>query len=417
MTRSNSIPCVHCCSKHGLGEHDFDAEITRDAFELRSELRVVFADHEPLLAKEASTEVVCHSTSTRPGLDSKRGSRRLWRVRLGCLVSTVVGFREQQHPLFSDARYHRTMANRILLLPLLMCFLNIASAQQVVWQINDSGTTTMTPTVVAGTMEVFISGNGNLLPSNALPTDMVAVLNSPNVQNATVSVQLGSMFTFSSSSDNPVPGELTLTGSAGSVLDWEVNANGSAPVDDHEVFPPGVFPYVSAFSYDTMALGVPGGLNETVYPAISFSTDVDGQLFQSTNAPTVTIKGASFIRCKSGRNFRNRTPLVIRLGPRSRKCKHNETDPSREDVPEAQLSLRQSRLHRRSPDFSPDLQRTVRSSEVVVATEQLQVVFKGPLLPSVARCSPMQVGGALANRQVEPFNERGVQLARIFGVL
>ena len=66
-------------------------------------------------------------------------------------------------------------------------------------------------------------------------------------------------------------------------------------------------------------------------------------------------------------------------------------------------------LHRRSPDLAPEPQRAVRSEEVVVTAEELNVLAK-LVFTSRVRCRPtVQVSRALTNRQVEALDERRVQ--------
>ena len=52
-----------------------------------------------------------------------------------------------------------------------------------------------------------------------------------------------------------------------------------------------------------------------------------------------------------------------------------------EDLPERQPSGGQSRLHGRCPDLESEFQRPVRPYEVVIAANQLEVIFE-VLLPS-----------------------------------
>ena len=59
-----------------------------------------------------------------------------------------------------------------------------------------------------------------------------------------------------------------------------------------------------------------------------------------------------------------------------------------ENVPEGKASFGQTRLHGQSSDFATELQGQVRSDEVVMATEQLQMVFQAVPLPRMTARPP-----------------------------
>ncbi len=70
----------------------------------------------------------------------------------------------------------------------------------------------------------------------------------------------------------------------------------------------------------------------------------------------------------------------------------------REDIAERQLFPSQSSLHGRGSDFAPKLQSTMRPEKVVMASQQLQMIFQ-PLRPSSVTEGPTpQVGRALSDR-------------------
>lgn len=76
--------------------------------------------------------------------------------------------------------------------------------------------------------------------------------------------------------------------------------------------------------------------------------------------------------------------------------------------------LHQTGLHRWRPSFAAEPQRPVWSDEVIVAPHELDMAAKLVCATSVARRAPAQVRRRLTNREVEAFNERGVQG---FGIL
>lgn len=83
--------------------------------------------------------------------------------------------------------------------------------------------------------------------------------------------------------------------------------------------------------------------------------------------------------------------LVTRQRSRPDNGKTGRGMARREDVPEAQLPLRESRLHRRRPHHLPESQRAVRLHEVIEAAEELQVVVQRPPLARVTRGAVLTV--------------------------
>ena len=88
-----------------------------------------------------------------------------------------------------------------------------------------------------------------------------------------------------------------------------------------------------------------------------------------------------------------------------------------EDVSKGEPSRGQTGLHSRSSDLTSELQSSVRSDEVVVATEQLQVLIKPLRRASVGKCSSRKVCRALPDRQIQPLDERRVPCRRVLGVV
>jgi hypothetical protein len=104
---------------------------------------------------------------------------------------------------------------------------------------------------------------------------------------------------------------------------------------------------------------------------------------------------------KAGGCFRN--PVLLssegnhKVVVRSRMCRTNEDANGFyemqehrmgcEDIAERQAFLGQACLHCRSPDFTAKLQRTVRSEEFVMASQQLQMVLKSLRAASVTKAA------------------------------
>ena len=88
-----------------------------------------------------------------------------------------------------------------------------------------------------------------------------------------------------------------------------------------------------------------------------------------------------------------------------------------EDLPERQPPRGQSSLHRRRPGFPPELQRPMRSDEVVITAQQLQVVLECLLRACVAWRPPTQLRRPLTNCEGEPLDKRRVQCRRVLGVI
>jgi hypothetical protein len=63
----------------------------------------------------------------------------------------------------------------------------------------------------------------------------------------------------------------------------------------------------------------------------------------------------------------------------------------REDIAERQPFFGQACLHGRSSDFTSKLQRTMRSEEVVMASQQLKVIFQTLGTASVTEAAAAQV--------------------------
>jgi hypothetical protein len=153
-------------------------------------------------------------------------------------------------------------------------------------------------------MEVFISGNGDLLPSGALPPDLLAVASSNDVQFADTSVSFSDDMNFSSYSGSFTDQDLALISTQGTVLTYEINATGGVSDSGLSCFDSaGDSEYVARFSYDTSAIGIPSGLNETSYPLISFSIVFDDIEFLALPTALITIKnnaGQDFVKFSSG---------------------------------------------------------------------------------------------------------------------
>ena len=88
-----------------------------------------------------------------------------------------------------------------------------------------------------------------------------------------------------------------------------------------------------------------------------------------------------------------------------------------EDVSKGEPSRGQTGLHGRSSDLTSELQSSVRSDEVVIATEQLQVLIKPLRRASVGKRSSRKVCRALPDGQIQPLDERRVQCRGVLGVI
>ena len=103
----------------------------------------------------------------------------------------------------------------------------------------------------------------------------------------------------------------------------------------------------------------------------------------------------------------------------ARPTEHENLDPRpqrnrrrQEDVSKGEPSRRQTSLHSRSSDLTSELQSSVRSDEVVIATEQLQVLIEPLRRASVGKRSSRKVCRALPDGQIQPLDERRVQCRR-----
>ncbi len=89
----------------------------------------------------------------------------------------------------------------------------------------------------------------------------------------------------------------------------------------------------------------------------------------------------------------------------------------KEDVSKGEPSRGQTGLHSRSSDLTSELQSSVRSDEVVIATEQLQVLIEPLRRASVGKRSSRKVCRALPDGQIQPLDERRVQCRGVLGVI
>ena len=80
-----------------------------------------------------------------------------------------------------------------------------------------------------------------------------------------------------------------------------------------------------------------------------------------------------------------------------------------EDVSKGEPSRGQTGLHSRSSDLTSELQSSVRSDEVVIATEQFHVLIELLRRASVGKRSSRKVCRALPDGQIQPLDERRVQ--------
>jgi hypothetical protein len=76
----------------------------------------------------------------------------------------------------------------------------------------------------------------------------------------------------------------------------------------------------------------------------------------------------------------------------------------RKDIAERQPLFGKTCLHRRSSDFGSKLQSTVGSEEIVMASQQLQMVFPQLRTARMKKAPTTQVGRALPDGQVQSFN-------------
>src|SRR5262245_55297409 len=58
----------------------------------------------------------------------------------------------------------------------------------------------------------------------------------------------------------------------------------------------------------------------------------------------------------------------------------------------------------------------MRPDEIVIAAEQLNVIFETFLPAGLTDRSPPQIGRALSDREIQPLNERGVQFHGVLRV-
>ncbi len=89
--------------------------------------------------------------------------------------------------------------------------------------------------------------------------------------------------------------------------------------------------------------------------------------------------------------------------------KYVETGRRREDVAPVHWRTHQTGLHRWRPGLSTELQRPVRPDEIVIAAQEVDVPAELVGATGVAGRATAQVRRALANREVEALDERGVQ--------
>ncbi len=80
-----------------------------------------------------------------------------------------------------------------------------------------------------------------------------------------------------------------------------------------------------------------------------------------------------------------------------------------EDVSKGEPSRGQTGLHSRSSDLTSELQSSVRSDEVVIATEQFHGLIEPLRRASVGKRSSRKVRRALPDGQIQPLDERRVQ--------
>ena len=100
-----------------------------------------------------------------------------------------------------------------------------------------------------------------------------------------------------------------------------------------------------------------------------------------------------WFRC--GRDRVARPSEQENLDPRPQRNRRRQ-----EDVSKGEPSRRQTSLYSRSSDLTSELQSSVRSDEVVIATEQLQVLIEPLLRVSVGKRSSRKVCRALPDGQI-----------------
>ena len=125
----------------------------------------------------------------------------------------------------------------------------------------------------------------------------------------------------------------------------------------------------------------------------------------------VLLRGCGqWYRC--GRDRVARPTEQENLDPRPQRNRRRQ-----EDVSKGEPSRRQTSLHSRSSDLTSELQSSVRSDEVVIATEQLQVLIEPLRRASVGKRSSRKVCRALPDGQIQPLDERRVQCRGVLGVI
>ena len=109
----------------------------------------------------------------------------------------------------------------------------------------------------------------------------------------------------------------------------------------------------------------------------------------------VLLRGCGqWYRC--GRDRVARPTEQENLDPRPQRNRRRQ-----EDVSKGEPSRRQTSLHSRSSDLTSELQSSVRSDEVVIATEQLQVLIEPLRRASVGKRSSRKVCRALPDGQIQ----------------
>ena len=125
----------------------------------------------------------------------------------------------------------------------------------------------------------------------------------------------------------------------------------------------------------------------------------------------VLLRGyGQWYRC--GRDWVARPSEQENLDPRPQRNRRRQ-----EDVSKGEPSNGQTGLHSRSSDLTSELQSSVRSDEVVIATEQLQVLIEPLRRASVGKRSSRKVCRALPDGQIQPLDERRVQCRGVLGVI
>ena len=80
-----------------------------------------------------------------------------------------------------------------------------------------------------------------------------------------------------------------------------------------------------------------------------------------------------------------------------------------EDIAPDQRPIHYTGLRRRRSGLAPELQSSVRSDEIVITAQELNVTTELVFASGMARRPPAQVRRALTNREVEALDERCVQ--------